>query len=84
VPLGELIPWSSIGRVAAAALIAAAVLMTSAWRELLGPAGMVLAAAVYLTVFCLLVLAMRVSEGYALLHWLRRLVPGFVAASRKA
>ncbi|HEX3843514.1 MAG TPA: lipopolysaccharide biosynthesis protein [Steroidobacteraceae bacterium] len=84
VRLGELIPWSSIGRVAAAALIAAAVLMTSAWRELLGPGGMVLAAAVYLAVFCLLVLAMKVSEGYALLHWLRRLVPGFVAASRKA
>lgn len=84
VHLGELIPWSSIGRVAAAALLAGVVLMTSAWRQLLGPAGMVLAAAAYLAVFSLLVLAMKVSEGYALLHWLRRLVPGFVAVSRKA
>lgn len=84
VGLGQLIPWSSIGRVAAAAVIAGAVLLTSAWRDLLGPAGMFLAAAVYLAVFCLLVLAMKVSEGYALLHWLRRLTPGFVAASRKA
>jgi O-antigen/teichoic acid export membrane protein len=80
----ELIPWSSIGRVAAAALIAGSVLMTSAWRDLLGAGGMVLAAAVYVAVFCLLVLAMKVSEGYALLHWVRRLAPGFVAASRKA
>ena len=84
VGLGEIIPWSSIGRVAAAAVIAALVLMTSAWRQLLGPGGMVLAAAAYLAVFCLLVLAMRVAEGYALLHWLRRLMPGFVTASRKA
>lgn len=84
VRISELIPWSSIGRVAAAALIAASVLMTSAWRQLLGPGGMVLAAAVYLAVFSLLVLAMKVSEGYALLHWLRRLIPGFVAVSRKA
>jgi O-antigen/teichoic acid export membrane protein len=84
VRLGELIPWSSIARVAAAALIAAPILATSAWRELLGPGGMALAAAAYLAVFCLLVLAMKVSEGYALLQWVRRLVPGFVAASRKA
>jgi len=84
VGIGELIPWSSIGRVAAAALIAGAVLMTSAWRDLLGPGGMVLAASVYLIVFCLLVLAMKVAEAHALLQWLRRLVPGFVTASRKA
>jgi O-antigen/teichoic acid export membrane protein len=84
VGFGKLIPWSSIGRVAAAALIAGVVLLTSAWRELLGPGGMVLAAAAYFAVFCLLVLAMKVAEGYALLNWLRRLVPGFVAASRKA
>lgn len=84
VGVGELIPWSSIGRVAAAALLAGPVLMTSAWRDLLGPGGMVLAACLYLVIFCLLVLAMKVAEAHALLHWLRRLVPGFVTVSRKA
>lgn len=84
VSIGELIPWSSTGRVAAAALIAAAVLATSAWRDTFGPAGMVLGSTAYLAVFTLLLLALKVPEAYALLAWVRRLVPAFTAASRKA
>jgi len=84
VSLGELVPWGSLSRVAAAAVIAGGVLATSAWRELLGPAGMVLAAAVYLAAFSFLVLVLKVPEGHALLEWAKRLVPARVAASRKA
>jgi O-antigen/teichoic acid export membrane protein len=84
VGLGELIHWSSTGRVAAAALLAAALLATSAWRQMLGPAGMALAAAAYLAAFALLLFALRVPEAYALLAWARRLVPSLHTASRKA
>lgn len=84
VGLGQLVPWASLGRVAAAAVVAAGILATSAWRQLLGPGGMALAGAVYLAAFSLLVLAMRVPEGHALLEWAKRLVPARVAASRKA
>jgi O-antigen/teichoic acid export membrane protein len=84
VGLGELLPWSSTGRVAAAALLAAALLATSAWRQTFGPGGMALASAAYLAAFALLLLGLRVPEAYALLAWARRLVPSFHTASRKA
>ncbi|MDE2262246.1 MAG: lipopolysaccharide biosynthesis protein [Gammaproteobacteria bacterium] len=83
VKLGELIPWGSAGRVALAAVIAAAVLATSAWRETFGPGGMALASVAYLAAFGLLLLALRVPEAYALLAWARRLVPSLSTASRK-
>lgn len=84
VTLSELIPWASIGRVSAAAIIAALVLATSAWRDTFGAAGMVLGGIVYVAAFALLVLALKVPEAYALLAWARRLVPSLTAASRKA
>lgn len=84
VSLGGLIPWASTARVALAAVIAAAVLATSAWRDAFGAGGMALAAMVYLAVFALLLLALRVPEAQVLLAWVRRLVPALTAASRKA
>jgi O-antigen/teichoic acid export membrane protein len=83
VRVGELVPWSSIARVAAAALLAGAVLATSAWREVFGAWGMVPASATYLATFCALVLALKVPEAHLLLDWLKRLVPALTAASRK-
>lgn len=84
VRLGELVPWSSMGRVVAAAAIAAIVLLAADWMETFGPAGMVLGGAAYVTVFALLLLALRVPEAHVLLAWARRLAPAFTAASRKA
>lgn len=84
VSLGELIPWGSIGRVAGAALVAAVVLATSAWRDVFGPGGMALATAVYVTVFALLLLALKVPEAQALLAWMRRCVPALTTVCRKA
>lgn len=84
VRAGELVPWASTARVAGAALLAAAVLATSAWRQVLGAGGMVVAGAAYLAVFALLLLALRVPEAYTLLAWARRLVPSLHPASRKA
>jgi O-antigen/teichoic acid export membrane protein len=84
VSLRELIPWASVAKVTGAALLAATVLATSAWREMLGPGGMALAALVYLAAFGLLLLALKVPEAQALLAWARRFAPSFTAASRKA
>lgn len=84
VGAGQLIPWAHTGKVAAAALIAAAVLATSLWTDTFGPAGMALGSMLYLAAFVLLLLALKVPEAYALLAWARRLVPRLTAASRKA
>ncbi len=84
VGIGGLLPWASTGKVALAALIAAAVLATSLWRDTFGPGGMVLATMAYLAVFALLLLALKVPEAHALLAWARRLAPTLSTASRKA
>lgn len=84
VGLADLIPWASAGRVTLAAVLAAAVLATSAWRDKFGTGGMALGSIAYLGVFTLLLLALKVPEAHALLAWARRLAPGFTAASRKA
>jgi O-antigen/teichoic acid export membrane protein len=82
--LGELIPWSSIARTAAAAILAGATLYVLPWTRLLGFGGLVLAAVVYLATFALLVLAFRVPEAQTLLEWMRRLSPLRAATSRRA
>jgi len=83
VGLGELIPWASTGRVTAATVLAAAVLVP-AWEQMLGAGGLVVGSLAYLAAFALLLLALRVPEAYVLLAWARRLVPTPVTASRKA
>lgn len=82
--VGELIPWASTGKVAAAALIAAAVLAGFTWIQTFGPAGIVLGSMAYLAAFVLLLLALRVPEAHLLLAWARRLVPSLVTSSRRA
>jgi O-antigen/teichoic acid export membrane protein len=82
--LGELLPWSSIGRTAAAAILAGAILPIVAWTQLLGIGGLVLGSAAYLVIFVSLVLILRVPEAQTLLAWMRRLVPLRAAASRRA
>ena len=84
VSLGDLIPWASAGKVAAAALIAAAVLATPVWGQMRGPSGMVLGSLAYLAAFVLLLLVLRVPEAYALLAWARRVVPPIGPVCRKA
>lgn len=84
VSFGELIPWASTGKVAAATLLAASVLATPVWGQMRGPTGMVLGTLAYLAAFALLLLVLRVPEAYALLAWARRLVPAFGPVCRKA
>ena len=84
VGLRGLLPWGSTGKVAAAALIAAAVLVPSVWGEIRGLGGIALGSAAYLAAFALLLLALRVPEAYALLAWARRLAPSLGPVCRKA
>lgn len=82
--LGELIPWSSIAKTAAAAVLAGALPCAFTWRQHVGFGVLLLASAAYLASFALLLLALRVPEAQTLLEWTRRLVPPRAATSRRA
>ena len=82
--LRQLLPWFSIAKVAAAAILAAAILPIFPWRHFLGFGGLVLACVVYFVAFGLLLLALRVSEAHTLIEWTRRLLPPRLATSRRA
>ncbi len=83
VSAGEILPWRSIGRTALAAVSAAALIVSPIWTEMLGIPGLVLACLGYLAAFALLLLLLRVPEAFALLEWVKRLVPFQTTTSRK-
>jgi O-antigen/teichoic acid export membrane protein len=72
--LRNVVPWASVGRVALAALLASAFIISSIWTDTFGIGGIVLAGATYSAVFSLLLLAMRVPEALVLLEWARALL----------
>jgi O-antigen/teichoic acid export membrane protein len=74
VRLSELLPWRSLAKTALAALVAALLLVNSAWTDMFGRAGIVLAGLVYVTVFALLLQMMRIPEALVLQAWGKRLV----------
>lgn len=71
VSVRELAPWGDLGKVLAAALLAAIVLSGSFWTEILGLAGVVLGSALYCVLFVLLLIWMRVPEAGMLVRWVR-------------
>ncbi len=80
---GDILPWASIGKTALAAISAAAFIISPIWTDLMGIAGVAVAAAAYLAVFALLLLVLRVPEALALLAWAKRLPPVQTLTSRK-
>ncbi len=74
VGLREVIAWGSVARVALAAIAAAAVIVSTAWTDLFGFAGVVLGAVAYAVAFAVLLLMMRVPEALALCDWAKKLV----------
>jgi O-antigen/teichoic acid export membrane protein len=68
-----LVHWASIGKVAAAALLAGAAMLSDFWTRSLGLFGVVPAAIVYLMLFVILLWMMRVPELRLLREWLARL-----------
>jgi hypothetical protein len=67
-----LVPWATLGRIALAALLAAAVIVSPIWTDTLGFAGVVLASVVYLATFALLMKVLRVPEAEALFQSARK------------
>ena len=71
VPLSQLAPWTDLGKVVVAAVLAAAVLYGDFWTERLGLLGVLLGAAAYLTAFATMLLLLRVPEALSLLRHVR-------------
>jgi O-antigen/teichoic acid export membrane protein len=74
VGLKDLLPWPSVGKTALAALLAGTLIVSSAWEQALGFAGVVVSGCVYLAAFALLLLALRVPEAQVLLGWVKKLM----------
>ncbi len=74
VGIGELLPWRSIAKTAAAAAMAGVLIVSSVWTDVFGRAGVVLAGVVYVAAFALLVQVMRIPEAMVLQAWGKRLV----------
>jgi O-antigen/teichoic acid export membrane protein len=74
VGIGQLLPWWSIAKTAAAAAVASVLIVSSVWTDVFGRAGMVLAGVVYVAAFALLVQVMRIPEAMVLQAWGKRLV----------
>ncbi len=73
IALRALIPWARIAKVALAAAVAALVLLGSASLEVPALLGVAIFSALYLVVFVVLLLALRVPEAHVLLDWTRRM-----------
>ena len=74
VGIGQLLPWWSIAKTAAAAAVASVLIVSSVWTDVFGRAGMVLAGVVYVAAFALLLQVMRIPEAMVLQAWGKRLV----------
>jgi O-antigen/teichoic acid export membrane protein len=74
--IGELIPWSSIARTALAAVLASAVVISPMWTETFGFAGVVLAGAIYMLTYVVLLKLLRVPEAEILLTAVWRALSG--------
>jgi O-antigen/teichoic acid export membrane protein len=74
VGVRQLLPWLSITRTALAAAMASVLILSSAWTEVFGWAGIVIAGAVYLAAFALLLQLMRIPEAMVLQAWGKRLM----------
>ncbi|TLY63321.1 MAG: hypothetical protein E6K52_04175 [Gammaproteobacteria bacterium] len=83
IGLREILPWTSIGKTALAAVAACALIVSPAWTDTFGVAGILLAAAGYLAAFASSLLILRVPEALVLLEWVKRLLPAPPTTSRK-
>ena len=71
----ELLPWQSIGKTAAAAVMASVLILSSAWTDVFGRApGIVIGGLIYIAAFILLLQLMRIPEVLVLQAWGKRLV----------
>ncbi len=67
----DLVPWKDLFKVLTAAALAATVLYVAPWAEYLGLFSLVVGGALYMSVFVILLWALRIPEIAMLLHKLR-------------
>jgi peptidoglycan biosynthesis protein MviN/MurJ (putative lipid II flippase) len=72
IGIGGLARWRDLGKVALAALLASIVFYGSFWLDHFGLAGVVLGSAVFMVLFVIFLVALRVPETTAMLGRLRR------------
>jgi O-antigen/teichoic acid export membrane protein len=75
VSAGNLLPWASIIKIAAATVIASIVIVTSLWTDVLGVAGIIPASCCYVVAYTLLIWMFRVPESAVLVEWVRKRLP---------
>jgi O-antigen/teichoic acid export membrane protein len=71
----NLLPWTSIIRIAVATVIASGVLVTSLWTDVLGIAGVIPASCCYAVAYALVIWMLRVPESAVLIEWVRKRLP---------
>jgi hypothetical protein len=75
LPVREALPWAALARTGVAAGVAAVVLISDLWTERFGTIlGIGLAGLLYLSVFAVVLLWLRVPEAELLLNWTLRLL----------
>ena len=72
IGIANLARWRDLGKVALAALLASTVFYGSFWLDHFGLAGVVLGSAVFMVLFVVFLLALRVPEAIAMLGRLRK------------
>jgi O-antigen/teichoic acid export membrane protein len=75
LPVRDVLPWAALIRTGVAAAVAALVLISDLWTETFGTiVGIGLAGLLYLSVFAVVLLWLRVPEAELLLNWTLRLL----------
>jgi uncharacterized membrane protein len=72
IGLKDLARWGDLGKVALAALLASVVFYGSFWIDYFGLAGVILGSAVFMALFLVFLVALRVPEVTAMLGRLRK------------
>jgi O-antigen/teichoic acid export membrane protein len=72
ISMARLLPWGVIAKVALAAIVAGAVILSNVWTKSMGFFGLALGSVVYMTAFWLLLWLLRVPEAGLLWGWATR------------
>jgi O-antigen/teichoic acid export membrane protein len=69
VPVSRIAPWPELGKIVVAAALTAIVLYGNFWTEYLGFAGVIVGGVIYLAVYAVLLVLLRVQEATSLLRF---------------
>ncbi len=72
VGAGTLVAWRSLGKIVLASALASLLILPRFWVDTLGALGIVVASALFASVYSLLIYAMKVPETTVLIDWATR------------